>query len=222
MTKLTAFFSLLLCSTFVIAEETRYVTDSFSVTMRTGMGTEHKIIRSPTSGVKMTLLEENKQKGYSHVRISNGMEGWILSRYLVRTPSAKTRLSAAEEKAKSLRIQVKKLESQLSATSKSKTGFEKDSSRLNKNNKKLEKELTRIKDIASNQISINKENKTLKEEVLKLKREMQSVQQENMSLADDSAKDWFFIGAGVIIAGIIIGLILPNLRFRRKQSWNTL
>lgn len=222
MTKFITFFSLLLCSTFLIAEETRYVTDSFSITMRTGTGTEHKIIRSPKSGEKMTVIEVNREKGYSHVRLSNGMEGWVLSRYLVKEPIARTRLAAAEEKAKQLNQKVKSLESQLSSTSKSKSSFEKDTNRLNKNNKKLEKELARIKDIASNQISINKENKTLKEEVLKLKREMQTVQQENMSLTDDSAKDWFFIGAGVIIAGIIIGLILPNIRFRRKQSWNSL
>ncbi len=223
MTKFITFFSLLLCSTFLVAEEIRYVTDSFSITMRTGQGTQHKVIRSPKSGVKMTLLSENKEKGYSHVRLaSNGMEGWVLSRYLVKQPVARTLLANAENKTKALRSQVQELKKRLATTSKSKSGFEQDTNRLNKNNKQLQNELTQIKEIAANQIAINKENKKLKEEVLSLKREMQTVQQENMSLSDNSAKDWFFIGAGVIIAGIIIGLILPNLRFRRKQSWNSL
>lgn len=223
MTKFISFFSLLLCSTFLVAEEIRYVTDSFSITMRTGQGVQHKVIRSPKSGVKMTLLSENKAKGYSHVRLaSNGMEGWVLSRYLVKQPVARTLLANAENKTTALRSQVQELKKRLSATSKSKSGFEQDTNRLNKNNKQLENELTQIKEIAANQIAINKENKKLKEEVLSLKREMQTVQQENMSLSDSSAKDWFFIGSGVIIAGIIIGLILPNLRFRRKQSWNSL
>ena len=222
MTKFIFLFSLLFCTTQLFAEEVRYVTDSFSVTMRTGQGTQHKIIKSPRSGTKVILLEEDKAQGYSHVRLENGMQGWILTRYLVKQPIAKVRLAAAEEKTRFLQKKVDALQKQLSSTSKSKSGLEQDSNRLSKSNKKLQKELNHIKEIAANQIAINKENKSLKEEVLSLKREMQTVQQENLSLKDSSAKDWFFIGAGVLIAGIVMGLILPNLRFRRKQSWNSL
>ena len=216
------FFILLLASTAIIAEEVRYVTDSFSITMRTGQGTQHKIVKSPKSGVKMTLLKEDKETGYSHVRLASGLEGWVLSRYLLKEPIAKTQLAQAYSKIKTLQSTVEDLQSQLSTISKSKKGFENDSGRLSKENTKLQKELKHIKEIASNQIAINDENKKLQEEVLTLKRDMQTVQQENMGLQDRSARDWFLIGAGVCILGIILGLVLPNLRFRRKQSWNSL
>jgi len=29
------------------------------------------------------------------------------------------------------------------------------------------------------------------------------------------------IGAAVLLLGIIIGLIIPKIRFRKKSSWNT-
>jgi len=190
--------------------------------MRTGQGTAHKIVKSPKSGVKMTLLKEDKESGYSHVRLESGLEGWVLSRYLVNQPIAKSRLAAANAKVKALRSKVSELNEKLNKTSKSKSGFEKDTNRLSKDNAKLKKELTHIKEIASNQIAINQENKKLQEQVLTLKRNMQTVQQENMGLQDRSARDWFLIGAGVCIVGIILGLVLPNLRFRRKQSWNSL
>lgn len=224
--KIIFLFSFLVCSTHfstaAFAEEVRYVTDSFSITMRTGQGTQHKIVKSPKSGVKMTLLEEDKESGYSRVRLDSGLEGWVLSRYLVDQPIAKTRLAAADRKVKALQTKVKNLREQLNTTSKSKSGFEKDTNRLSKDNAKLKKELARIKEIAANQIAINDENKKLQEQVLTLKRNMQTVQQENMGLQDRSARDWFLIGAGVCIVGIVLGLVLPNLRFRRKQSWNSL
>jgi len=224
--KIIFLFSLLICSTHfstaTFAEEVRYVTDSFSITMRTGQGTKHKIVKSPKSGVKMTLIEEDQETGYSHVRLENGLEGWVLSRYLIKEPIAKSRLAAANQKVKTLQSKVKELREKLNATSKSKTGFEKDTNRLSKGNAKLKKELAHIKEIAANQIAINDENKKLQEQVLTLKRNMQTVQQENMGLQDRSARDWFLIGAGVCIVGIVLGLVLPNLRFRRKQSWNSL
>ena len=212
---------LLLSSTIVLAEETRYVSDEFSITMRTGQGTQHKIIKSVKTGTKLELLEESED-GYSKVRIPNGTEGWVLSRYLVNEPVAKDRLVSAEKKISALQSQTIELNKKLNSLSSSSSTLEKDSSRLSKSNIKLKKELDSIREIAANQIALNDENKTLKEQVLSLKREMQSVQQENMSLQDRSARDWFLIGAGVCVVGIVMGLVLPNLRFRRKQSWNSL
>jgi len=34
-----------------------------------------------------------------------------------------------------------------------------------------------------------------------------------------SSRDWFFAGAGVLLAGILVGLIAPRLRRRRRSSW---
>ena len=170
----------------------------------------------------MVLLEEDKEAGYSLVRTDDGMEGWVLSRYLVDKPVAKTRLQAAEKEISKLNKTVDELRTQLSSVSTNKNTLQKTSSQLQSENKKLQTELTHIKEISANQIAINDENKELKEKLLTLKRDMQTVQQENLSLQDSSARDWFLIGAGVLVAGVVMGLIVPNLRFRRKQSWDSL
>ena len=211
----------LLVSTTIIAADVRYVSDSFSITMRTGQGTQHKIIKSVKTGTRLDLLEVSEE-GYSLVRMPNGTEGWVLSRYLVNQPVAKDRLISAEKKIATLKKRTSELNKKLNSLSSSSSSLQKDTSRLSKTNKKLNKELENIKEIAANQIALNTENKSLKEEVLALKREMQIVQQDNMSLQDRSERDWFLIGAGVCVVGIVMGLILPNLRFRRKQSWNSL
>lgn len=222
MRKFSLFCTLIIISIAVAAEEVRYVSDSLIITMRTGQGTSHKIIKSPRTGTRMVLLEEDSETGYSRVRLDSGLEGWVLSRYLVNQPVAKTRLVTAEKKIDQLSKQVDQLKSELSSVSSNKNSLQNTSSQLEKDNKKLKKELAHIKDISSNQIAINDENKELKEKLLTLKRDMQTVQQENLSLQDSSARDWFLIGAGVLVVGVVMGLIVPNLRFRRKQTWDSL
>ena len=88
---------LILSFPIVVAEELRYVSDSFSITMRTGQGTEHKVIKSIRTGTKLDLLESS-DNGYSKVRLENGTEGWVLSRFLLNQPISKDRLKRAEEK----------------------------------------------------------------------------------------------------------------------------
>jgi SH3 domain protein len=49
------------------------------------------------------------------------------------------------------------------------------------------------------------------------------LQQANRELANQSTQRWFLIGAGVVCGGILIGLILPRLRLRRrKDTWGSL
>jgi SH3 domain protein len=45
---------------------------------------------------------------------------------------------------------------------------------------------------------------------------------ENNTLKDSEAKNWFLIGAAVLFGGVIFGLLIPKLRFTRKNSWGSL
>lgn len=218
----TLLFVCLLTPTFCLAQSTRYVTDSFTITMRTGQGTEHKIIKSLKSGTKVVILEENSENGYARVKLDDETEGWVLTRYLDEQPIAKDRLAVASREIDSLKAKLSSLNSQVNDLSGNKSSLEKESNQLAKDNKKLSQELSHIKEIAANQLAINEENKSLKEQLLTLKRDIQSIQQENLSLQDRSARDWFLIGAGVCVIGVVMGLVLPNIRLRRKQSWSSL
>ncbi len=65
--------------------ETKYVTDSFKITMRTGPSVQNKIIIMLQSGEHLEVIET--QDDWSHVRVpkrqGDESEGWVMSRYLI-------------------------------------------------------------------------------------------------------------------------------------------
>ncbi len=69
----------LLVTSQVSTAVTKYVTDEFEVMLRTGQSTQHEIRRQVKSGTPLVVLQESK--GYTNVRMANGVEGWVLTRF---------------------------------------------------------------------------------------------------------------------------------------------
>jgi len=201
--------------------ETRYVSDKLEITMRSGKGNSYSITRMLGSGTQVEVLEIDKSKGYSRVRTKSGKEGWVLSRYLMRSQAARDRLAAAEKKLAELELEKRKLETTMTALSDEKNTLNSKLSSLDGESRKVSQELTEIRRTASSALAIDSENKELKGRVVSLERELQTVQQENEGLKDRTARDWFMVGAAVVLLGIIVGLIIPRIRLRKKSSWDT-
>ena len=102
-----------------------------------------------------------------------------------------------------------------------KSGLEKNLQELEGQSRGVNQELSEIKRTASSALAIDSENKELKGRMVSLERQLQTVQQENEALKDRTARDWFMVGAAVVLLGIIVGLIIPKIRFRKKSSWDT-
>lgn len=201
--------------------ETRYVSDQLSIVMRTGKGNEFRIKRSLTSGTPLEVLETTSD-GYSLVTTRKGTEGWVISRYLMKQPAARTRLNAVEQQLARLEKENSELKKSLSDIRQKKGGIDKERSNLNQLNIQLSKELEDLKRTAGNAVNLDQENKQLQTNMVSYERQIQTLQQENEGLRDRTGRDWFMVGAGVIILGIIIGLIIPRIRWRKRSSWDTL
>jgi SH3 domain protein len=102
-----------------------------------------------------------------------------------------------------------------------KNALEKNLAALDGQTRNVSQELSEIKRTASSALALDSENKNLKGRVVSLERQMQTLHQENESLKDRTARDWFMVGAAVVLLGIIAGLIIPRIRFRKKSSWDT-
>ncbi len=216
-------FIIIACVASVAEAQTiRYVTDQLEITMRSGKSTQHQVVRVLPSGTPVELLEVDSESGYSRVRSPQGIEGWVISRYLDNEPSGRERLAKAEKKIANLNIENSRLQEDIKQLTVDKNAVEKEKQALSKENHRLDQELTHIRQTAGSAIAIDSENKSLKEKLNTLERNYQSVKQENEVLKDRSDRDWFMVGAGVILLGIAIGLIIPKIRWRRKSSWDSL
>jgi len=213
--------SLLLLACGSAIGETRYVSDNLEITMRNGKGTNYGITRMLRSGTAVEVIEDDKAAGYTQVRTSGGKEGWVLSRFLMKGQAARDRLAAAEKKLAELELDNRKKETAMAALTEEKSALEKQLASLEGQSRNVSQELAEIKRTASSALAIDSENKDLKGRVVSLERQLQILQQDNEGLRDRTARDWFMVGAGVVLLGILVGLIIPRIRWRKKSSWDT-
>lgn len=200
---------------------THYVSDSLEITMRSGMSTSHGIIRMLRSGTPLDVLETDNDSGYSRVRTRDGKTGWVLSRFLMKGQAARDKLAAAEKRLAEIEIENNKMAAAMETMKVKVSSIEKDRTNLDGVNRKVSQELAEIKRTASSALAIDSENKELKSRVVALERKLQTLHQENEGLKDRTDRDWFMVGAGVVLLGIIVGLIIPRIRWRKKSSWDT-
>lgn len=199
--------------------ETRYVSDRLEITMRSGKGTSYGINRMLRSGTPVEVLEMDKKSGYTRVRTRSGKEGWVLTRFLMKGQAARDLLASAEKNLAEIELENRKMETATATLKEEKNTLQKNLGRLQGESRSVSQELSEIKRTASSALAIDSENKDLKSRVVSLERELQTLQQENEGLRNRTARDWFMVGAAVVLLGIIVGLIIPRIRFRKKSSW---
>ena len=197
------------------AQTTAYVTDELEITMRSGQGNDYRIIRLLRSGAELEVL----QRGETWTRVRAGDDqGWVRSIYLQSEPGAAARLAQASEQVDRLRQEnrdlsadLARLESELETVSASNTELEADNQRMTQ----------RLQE-AGEGLQLSDENKTLRKQVIDLERQVQDLSREAARMADRERQDWFIAGAGVIVFGMLLGILVTRIRWRRRGSWGDL
>jgi SH3 domain protein len=206
----------------VHAQAVRYVTDSLRLETRQGPSTSHRITRMLSSGARVTVLEEDAETGYSRVTLDDGTEAWILTRYLMEEPAARAQLGEAVENFTREREMARDLASQLETLGQTTEEIEQSRSGLATDKKVLQTELAQIKQAAADTLAIKERNESLNEQLAALTTDLDAANQRNRALKERSERDWFIAGAGVLLGGMIIGLIVPKIRWKRRRGWGEL
>jgi SH3 domain protein len=203
--------------------ETRFVTDQVRITLRTGESTDHKVLQMLPSGSPLEVLSSSEETGYSYVRTEKGDTGYVLSRLLIETSSARQRLAAAEQRLAELQQEPEKLASKLAALQTQYEELKASYQKTQNDSRSLEAQLEEIRSVATNAVNIADERNMLRKRVAALNGEVGELKLDNQDLRNQSERKWFMMGAGAIIVGILLGLILPRLRFRRRRdTWGSL
>lgn len=219
----TRLLVLFLMSTFIYSTnafaEVKYVTDILRITLRTGPDTTNKIIKTLHSGAKLEILEET-DNGYTMVRLEDQTEGWVRSQYLQTEPAARNLITDATANIERLNEELSKLKIEANKLSINKSELEIERNNLLNVKSDLEKENRHFNKIASRPIELDNDNKKLKKLNVSLEHNLQRLTQENQILKDRDSRTWFIAGAAVLLFGMLIGIIIPKIKWKKKSSWD--
>lgn len=218
--------TLFLLSALVInnlyAAEQRYITDKLEITLRSGESTSHQILRMMKSGQEVQLLNTNNETGYSQIRLANGNEGYVLSRFLTETPPA---LVALPE----LKLEMEQTQSNLVEAQHKIESLEAANGELNTQQldlqsryKELQLEYQQNLKLLGDTPRVVQQNQQLMSDSQTLNQQIVNLQQKNRSLRDDTEMRWFMRGAGVTFGAFLMGILVTRIRWKKRDSWGSL
>jgi SH3 domain protein len=212
------FACLLLAAT--VHGQTRYVSDRLVVELRRGPSTEYLILRNLEAGEAVEILEQDNAAGYARVRVADqGTEGWILTRFLTAEPIARDRLTVAERNLATARARVADLEQQVQSLSGELDTTQTELTQTRATHGEVSRELSDIRTSAANVVEIRDQNESLRQRLIQRDRAVDELTIRNQQLAGRNNQNWFIVGAGVLLGGIVIGLVAPSLRRKRRSDW---
>lgn len=220
------FFRLAISALFVLSSiataqaKTVWVDDQLYLPVRSGAGSQYRIIENAVpSGTPLEVIETS-DSGYTRVRTAKGNDGWVSSQYLSNTPIAADRLKTVSRQLEQTKAKLSSLREQLKDVSNERDNLSDAESSLSTRSEELQEELRRIKNIASNSINLERRNRELLEENQKLRNDLEVLTAENERLEASKESDFMLVGAALVFGGVLLALIIPMLKPTRKtDNW---
>ena len=217
------YFIIALLSCNIAFAKTVYVTDSMKFTLRSGESNSHKIVKMLPSGTKLTLLNVNKASGYSKVKTSAGVVGYLPTRFTLDKPISSWYLKKANQQVELLQSENEQIKGALANLQQNNSSAVSSNSELIKERDQLSTDLNDLRQTASNAIQLKRQRNELQERVVNVERELQQLKREKQALEDSTSQDWFLYGGILSFLGIFFGLLIPKISWQRKShsNWDT-
>ncbi|MBT3428226.1 MAG: TIGR04211 family SH3 domain-containing protein [Gammaproteobacteria bacterium] len=222
---------------YPVTADPYYIRDTLYVPLRAQPAEDADFIeKALPSGTEVTIVDASPINGYVLTRLADGTEGYILLQYLIDQPIARERLESLRSEQDTLRLELDSLRSELEQA---RLNQAEQRSELNKaeqlatdhldslklagdENSLLSAELERMTQLS--QPGQEREDKyaALQEQFENLTREMTQVQTEDDQSNTEQQQQWFMIGAGTILFGILLGFWMARKLYQGKitGSWS--
>ncbi len=204
----------LMCFSAVAFAESRYVTDVLKLTLRSGPSMEHRILAVVESGQEVELLEPGET--WSQVRLANGKEGYVLTRYLLSDPTHGIRLEQLQIKHKALMQQTATM---LEENNRFRDENKKLKSALQGNEKMLKKlsnDYKKLKADSAEFLNLKAKYKKASLQLTEQTKRADALDEELGGIELNQYIKWFLAGSGVLLVGFIVGYSAK--RGRRRPS----
>ncbi len=208
------------CTGIALAESA-WISDQFEVMLRTGPSTGNAIQLMVDSGTELEILDETTDSDYTRVRTGGGTEGWVLSRYLMSEPSAREQLRILTQQLTSATTEGDSMGGQLDAIRSEYETATRRIRQLEDEKSSLQSEFDETTRKAANTLAIDRQNENLQLQLNDANIKVNVLEQKNDELTGASRRTWFFVGAAVLLVGIVLGLVLPRMKTQRRSRYDS-
>lgn len=201
-------------------EQVRYVRDWITVPLRQSQSADSAIVHSGVStGTALTIVKDDSGAGFTRVRTSDGVEGWIASRHLIAEPTARMQLDKANAELDELRKTNARLEQEQANVPADQRSVAQQLTQLRNDNARLQEQLQILQQAPDNATQLAQENIALKKNNSEL---LERITGANKTLAElRSAQNYtlFREGAIAVFAGAILTALIPRLKPKKRSEW---
>ena len=206
-----------ICLTFFSAvgfAETMYISDKLKVTVRSGPSTEYKILDIGESGDRVELLEAGED--WSLVKLANGREGYVTTRYLVNGPTYAIRYEQLQAKQKTLSQQATTLLDENTKLREENKGLKTTLNGTEKSLNQISGDYQELKAGSAEFLTLKTKYKKVSEQLAEQTQKADRLDKELSKVELNQYIKWFLAGSGVLLVGFIVGF--SARRGRRRPS----
>ena len=205
------------------AQDTQYISDMLLVPVRSGAGSDFRILnRGLPSGTALLVYDQSDDGEWTEVETRGGTRGWIPTRYLQKEPPAGLLINDMRLELEQVRGERDSVVSQLNQSSSEVDEADETIVSLTMQLESTEAELTEVKRVSAAALDLDLMNQQLAAELESERSDADLLRLENVRLRDRIADNQMMDGALAVLLGVILAVVAPRLWPKKKgqDGWS--
>ena len=205
------------------AQVTQYISDMVLVPVRSGAGSEFRIVnRGLPSGTALLVYGQSDDGEWIEVETRGGTRGWISTQYLQKEPPAGLLINDMRLELEQVRGERDRVVSQLDQSSSEVDEADETIVSLTTQLESTEAELTEVKRVSAAALDLDLMNQQLVAELESERSDADLLRLENVRLRERIANNQIMDGALAVLLGVILAVVAPRLwpNKKRQDGWS--
>ena len=202
------------------AQDTQYISDVVLVPVRSGAGSEFRIVnRGLRSGTPLLVYGQSDDGEWTEVETRGGTRGWIPTQHLQKEPPAGLLINDMRLELEQVRGERDRAVSQLNQ---SPSEVDEAIVSLTTQLESTEAELTEVKRVSAAALDLDLMNQQLVAELESERSDADLLRLENVRLRERIANNQIMDGALAVLLGVILAVVAPRLwpKKKRQDGWS--
>ena len=212
-----------LCLPAANAQDTQYISDMVLVPVRSGAGSDYRIVnRGLPSGTALLVYGQSDDGEWTEIETRGGTRGWIPTQYLQQEPPAGLLINDMRLELEQVRGERDRVVSQLNQSSSEVNEADETIVSLTTRLESTEAELTEVKRVSAAALDLDLMNQQLVAELESERSDADLLRLENVRLRERIANNQIMDGALAVLLGVILAIVAPRLwpKKKRQDGWS--